>query len=406
MPLTDTAVRKAKLDKARAQKLYDARGLFLLVTPSGAKCWRFKYRFAGKEKLLALGTYPDVSLADARERRDDARKLVARDLDPGDVKKAQKAAEKEAGRNTFEAVAREWYIKHSPSWVEGHRTKIIARLERDVFPYIGRRAVSAVSAPEILALLRRIEARGALDTAHRAHQNVSAVLRYAVATGRAERDPAADLRGALPPAQEKHYPTISDPKGIGALMRAIVEYDGAPTTQCALRLAPLVFVRPGELRQAEWAEFDIRSAIWRIPAGKMKSRIEHLVPLSRQALKVLQDLKPFTGDGRYLFPSIRTRNRPMSGNTINGSLRRLGYGKSEMTGHGFRSMASTVLNEEGWNKDAIERQLAHAERDEVRGAYNKAEHLPERRKMMQSWADLLDKFAKPTSSVKPSRNKT
>ncbi len=395
MPLTDTAIRKAKPgDKS---KLFDGGGMFLLVKPNGSKCWRLKYRFAGKEKLLALGVYPAVSLAKARERRDEARALLARGVDPGELKKTQKQADRVAAVNTFEAVAREWYVKHAPGWTEGHGSKILRRLERDVFPYLGTRPVSSLTAPEILTVLRRIESRGALETAHRAHQNVSAVLRYAIATGRADRDPAADLRGALPPAKAAHHATLTDPKAIGDLLRSFSGYQGSFVTACALRLAPLVFVRPGELRRAEWAEFDVdweasdaESGLWRIPAGKMKSRVEHLVPLSRQALVVLRELHQLTGRGRFLFPSMRTPSRPMSENTINAALRRLGYSKEQMTGHGFRSMASTLLNEQGWHRDAIERQLAHAERDEVRAAYNKAEHLDERRRMMQAWADHLD----------------
>lgn len=399
MPLNDTTIRKAK-PGLKARKLSDERGLFLLVTPGGSKLWRLKYRVGGKEKLLALGVYPEVSLSEARERREEARKLLARDVDPGALKKSQKQATRSAAANTFEAVAREWYVKHEPGWAEGHSSKVLRRLERDVFPYLGARPVSELTAPEILTVLRRVESRGALDTAHRAQQHVSTILRYAIATGRAERNPAADLQGALPPARKAHYATITDPKAIGDLLRSFFGYRGSFVTACALRLAPLVFVRPGELRRAEWAEFDVDwatddldSALWRIPAEKMKSRIEHLVPLSRQALAILRELHQLTGTGRYLFPSVRTLSRPMSENTVNAALRRLGYTKDQITGHGFRAMASTLLNEHGWHRDAIERQLAHGERDEVRTAYNKAEHMAERKQMMQAWADLLDQFA-------------
>lgn len=392
MALTDTAVRNAKPSE-KPRKLTDGKGLFLLVHPNGGKYWRLKYRIDGKEKLLALGVYPDVSLAAAREGRDQARKLLANDIDPGAFRQAQKRATKAATEDSFEAVAREWYTKHSPNWSESHGSRIIRRLERDVFPWLGSRPIAAITAPELLDVLRRIEDRGALETAHRAHQNCGQVFRYAIATGRAERDPAADLRGALPPAKVRHHPSLTDSKAIAELLRAIDGYQGAFVTKCALRLAPLVFVRPGELRRAEWAEIDLDAAEWRIPAEKMKMRAPHIVPLSTQAVAILRELEPLTGAGRYLFPSVRTSERPMSENTINAALRRLGYDKDSMTGHGFRSMASTLLNEQGWNRDAIERQLAHAERDSVRAAYNYAEHLPERRSMMQHWADYLEGLA-------------
>ncbi|ODT74776.1 MAG: integrase [Nitrosomonadales bacterium SCN 54-20] len=389
MPLTDTTVRNAK-PEAKSRKLADEKGLFLLIHSNGSKYWRFKYRFGGKEKLLALGIYPDVSLAQARQRRDEARKLLANEVDPGIYKQEAKRARKDMAGNSFEAIGREWYAKHSPNWAPSHGDKIIRRLERDIFPWIGSRPIAEITAHILLTTLRRIEERGALETAHRAHQNCSQIFRYAVATGRAERDPCADLRGALPPAKEKHHPSITDPVAIGELLRAVEGYRGSFVTKCALQLAPLLFVRPGELRRAEWCEVNLEKAEWRIPGEKMKMRAVHIVPLCVQAVKILRDLFALTGDKKYLFPGVRTPSRPMSENTVNGALRRLGYGKEEMTGHGFRSMASTLLNEQGWNRDAIERQLAHAERDSVRAAYNYAEHLPERRKMMQSWADYLD----------------
>jgi integrase len=389
MPLTDTAVRNAK-PELKPRKLADEKGLFLLIHSNGSKYWRFKYRFGGKEKLLALGIYPDVSLAQARQRRDEARKLLANEVDPGIYKQEAKRARKDMAGNSFEAIGREWYAKHSPNWAPSHGDKIIRRLERDIFPWIGSRPIAEITAHILLTTLRRIEERGALETAHRAHQNCSQIFRYAVATGRAERDPCADLRGALPPAKEKHHPSITDPVAIGELLRAVEGYRGSFVTKCALQLAPLLFVRPGELRRAEWSEVNLENAEWRIPREKMKMRAVHIVPLCVQAVKILRDLCALTGDKKYLFPGVRTPSRPMSENTVNGALRRLGYGKEEMTGHGFRSMASTLLNEQGWNRDAIERQLAHAERDSVRAAYNYAEHLPERRKMMQAWADYLD----------------
>jgi len=389
MPLSDAAVRNAK-PIGRPIKLFDERGLFLLISPAGGKWWRFRYRFGGKHKMLSMGVYPDVSLRDARERREAARKLLANNIDPGEERKAVKATGAERAQNSFEVIAREWFARFSPNWASGHSDKIIRRLERDIFPWIGGRPIAEIIAPEILATLRRIESRGAIETAHRAQQNCSQVFRYAVATGRAQRDPTGDLRGALSPVKERHHASITDPKKVGELMRAIGGYQGSIVTKCALQLAPLTFVRPGELRRAEWAEFDLESAEWRIPAARMKAREQHIVPLSRQALAALQELYAVTGEKKYLFPGARTNGRPMSENTVNAALRRLGYSREEMTGHGFRSMASTLLNEQGWHRDAIERQLAHAERNAVRAAYNYAEHLPERRKMMQAWADYLD----------------
>ncbi len=388
MALTDTAARSAKPGD-KPFKLADEKGLFLLVHPNGSKYWRLKYRFAGKEKVLALGVYPEVRLAEARERRDQARKNLANGIDPSTAKRLSKQAVTLAHENSFEAVAREWFAKYSPGWAASHGDKIIRRFERDVFPWIGSRPIGEINAPELLTVLRRIEIRGALETAHRAHQNCGQVFRYAVATGRAERDPSHDLRGALPPTKERHHPSITDPKAIGALLRAIEGYQGAFVTKCALRLAPLLFVRPGELRKAEWCEIDLDKAEWRIPAEKMKMRAVHIVPLSAQAVATLRELHPLTGSGKHVFPGARNRNRPMSENTVNAALRRLGYSKDDMTGHGFRSMASTILNEQGWNRDAIERQLAHGERDSIRAAYNYAEHLPERREMMQHWSNYL-----------------
>jgi len=392
MALSDTAIRNAK-PAGRLIKLFDERGLFLLISSAGGKWWRFRYRFGGKHKTLSMGVYPDVSLRDARERRDTARKLLANDVDPGEQRKAVKAAKTERAGNSFEVIGREWFAKYSPNWAAGHSDKIIRRLERDIFPWLGGRPIAEIAAPELLATLRRIESRGAIETAHRAQQNCSRVFRYAVATGRANRDPTADLRGALTPVKERHHASITDPKRVGELMRAIDGYRGSFITKCALRLAPLVFVRPGELRKAEWVEFDLDGAEWRIPAARMKAREQHIVPLAKQAVAILRELHGLTGEKEHVFPGVRTNGRAMSENTVNAALRRLGYAKDEMTGHGFRSMASTLLNEQGWHRDAIERQLAHAERNNVRAAYNFAEHLPERRKMMQAWADYLDKLA-------------
>ena len=387
-PLTDTKVRTIK-PAEKPKKIFDGGGLFLLVTPTGGKLWRLKYRFGGIEKLLALGAYPQTSLADARQKRDNARALMLNGVDPRDIKKAQKAAGAQENE-TFEVIAREWHTKFSASWAASHGTKIIRRFELYVFPWLGDRQIKSITAPDLLTVLRRIEAKGTLDTAHRTKQNCGQVLRYAVATGRAERDPSADLRGALPPASGKHMATITDPKEIAGLLRSIDDYRGSIVTRCALQLAPLFFVRPGELRHAEWSEFNLDTAEWRIPAEKMKASVLHIVPLSRQAQGVLREIHPLTGHGRYVFPSPRTDSRPMSSNAILSALRRMGFAKDEMSGHGFRSMASTLLNEQGWNRDAIERQLAHAERNSVRAAYNYAEFMPERKKMMQAWADYLE----------------
>ena len=388
--LTDTAVRNAK-PGAKAIKLFDGGGLYLEVAPAGGKWWRLKYRLGGKEKRISLGVYPDVSLKDARERRDAARKLIANGIDPSQARKEEKA-EIAADAMTFEKVAREWFIKFKENWTTGHAERTMRRLEADVFPWIGARPIRDILAPELLTTIRRIEARGAIETAHRTLQNCGQVFRYAVASGHADRDISGDLRGAIAPSKEKHHASVTDPKDVAALLRIIETYQGSFVTMCALRLAPMLFVRPGELRHAEWSEIDLDKAEWRIPAAKMKMREQHIVPLCRQVVAIMRELYPLTGEGRYLFPSVRTSARPMSENTVNAALRRLGYAKDEMTGHGFRSMASTMLNEMGWNRDAIERQLAHAERNSIRAAYNFAEFLPERRRMMQAWADYLDKL--------------
>lgn len=392
MPLTDLALRNAKAGD-KPIKLADGHGLYLLIQPNGAKYWRLKYRFGGKEKLLALGVYPEVTLAQARAARDAARRQLAAGLDPSTVRQAQKAQQANDA-NSFEAIAREWLAKFAPIWAPSHADKILRRLERDIFPWLGARPMAAISAPELLAVLRRIEARGALETAHRALGNCGQVFRYAVATGRAERNPAADLRGALPPTRPRHHAALVDPQAIGELLRAVAGYQGAFVTRCALRLAPLVFVRPGELRKAEWAEFDLDAAAWQIPAQRMKTRQPHLVPLSRQAVAILRELLPLTGRERYVFPGARSDDRPMSENTLNAALRRLGYGSEDMTGHGFRAMARTILDEVlGIRPEIIEHQLAHAVRDPLGRAYNRTQHLHERRRMMQTWADYLDRLA-------------
>lgn len=363
-------------------------GCTCLVTPAGARLWRFKYRLAGREKLLALGAYPDVSLRQARDRREDARRLVADGIDPS----ARRQAEKAAGADTFEAIAREWLAllaaKLEPATIKRTRE----RLETWIFTGIGRTPIRDIKAADVLLLLRRIEARGRHDTAHRARADCARIFRHAVATGRAERDPTSDLKGALAPVKTRHFAAITEPGQVGELLRALDGYRGQPSTEIALKLAPLLFVRPGELRAAEWAEFSLEGAHpeWRIPAARMKMREAHVVPLSRQALALLRELEPLTGGGRLLFPTIQDPARPMSNNTMNVALRRLGYTREQMTSHGFRSLASTLLNEQGWHPDLIELQLAHKERNETRSAYNRATRLTERRKMMQAWSDYLD----------------
>lgn len=403
MPLTDTAIRNAK-PGAKPAKLFDERGLFLLVTPAGGKWWRLKYRFDNKEKLLSLGTYPDVSLKDARGRRDAARKLLADGIDPGENRKAVKAAKVERAANSFEAVAREWYAKHAPNWAEHHGDRIIRRLERDIFPWMGGTPIADVTAPQLLDVVRRIEARGALETAHRALGNCGQVFRYAVATGRAMRDPSGDLRGALPPAKGDHFAATTEPKQVAELLRTLDGYQGTFTVACALRLAPLVFVRPGELRTAQWADIDLEAAEWRYTVTKTGTA--HIVPLATQAVAILRELYALTGTGRFVFPGARSNGRPMSDNAILAAMRRMGIAKDEMSGHGFRAMARTILDEVlGVRPDLIEHQLAHAVKDPNGRAYNRTAHLPERRKMMQQWADYLDKL-KAGADVIPLHGKT
>ena len=354
------------------------------------KHWRLKFRFDGKERLSALGVFPDVSLSEARELPDNARVLIRKGRDPTKQRKAEKASRAEAGANTFEVVAREWHAQRAKALEASTLRGIMARIEKHLFPWLGTKPIGAISVPELLAVLRRAEAQDLGETPRRMRQYCEQIFRHAIADGRADGNPAADLRNVLKPHKPTHHAAVVEPKEVGALLRAINSYNGEPVTQAALRFAPLVFVRPGELRRAEWAEFDLDEAVWRIPAARMKMRDAHIVPLARQAIAILRELQPVTIHSRYVFPSVRTRDRCMSENTLNGALRRLGYTKDEMTCHGFRSMASTLLNELGWNRDAIERQLAHSERDGVRAAYNRAEFLPERRKMIQAWADYLD----------------
>ena len=396
-------VREIETAKAgeKSRKLYDERGLYLEISPAGGKWWRLKYMFAGKEKRISLGTFPDTTLAMARAKRDEFRALVANAIDPGAQRRAIREAIQLADANSFEVIAREWHTQRLATWSPDHAERVLNRLQKEIFPYVGALPISQIKAPALLAVFKRITARGLTETAHRARADCSQVFRYAVASGRAEEDPTQHLKGALPPVRATHFAAITDPKRVGALLRAIHNYHGDPTTVSALRLLPLVVTRPGELRHARWSEFDLALATWRIPARRMKMRREHLVPLSQQSIAILSGLEPLTryrgavagNDDPYVFPSLRSRDRPMSENTLNGALRRLGFASDEMTSHGFRAMASTLLHEQGWNSDAIERQLAHAPSDETKAAYHRGEHLAERKKMLQSWADYLDHLA-------------
>ena len=387
MSLTEVAIRAARAAQ-RPYKVSDEKGLYLLVKPNGARLWRYKYRHAGIEKLLAIGRYPDVSLREARDRRDDARKLVANHVDPS----LRKRIEREGRGNTFAAVGEEWLETKRVSLSASTWQRDRDQLVKIVGPYLGKRPIAEIEAPELLAVLKRLEKKGLHDTAHRVRAVCGRVFRYAIATGRASRDISGDLKGALAAKGTQSYAAITDPARVGQLMRAIEDYDGQATTHAALKLAPYVFVRPGELRAAEWSEFDLDRSEWRIPAERMKMREAHIVPLARQALEILRELHNRTGEGRFVFPAIGKRERPLSENTLNAALRRLGYAKDEMTAHGFRSIASTLLNEEGWHPDLIELQLAHKERNKVRAAYNRAQRLEERRKMMQAWADYVDEL--------------
>ncbi len=399
--LTATAVRNTKPRKKR-YKLGAGGGLYLEVTPTGSKLWRFKYRLDGKEKLLSLGAYPDVPLKRAREKRDELRRLLADGTDPGQQRRAEKAARLKAAANSFEAVAREWYdIKanggkqangeRAKTWAPAHAAKTKIRLERHLLPYLGRRPIADITAPELLDVLRRIESRGTLETAHRVKQIAGQVFRYAVATRRIDSDPSRDLSDALISVEAKHMAAPEKPEEVGPLLRAIWDYDASPVVRAALRLHPYVFVRPGELRQAEWREMDLDTATWEIPAEKTKMKRPLIVPLSVQAVAVLRELEPLTGRGRHVFPSARGDSRPMSNATENAALRRQGIGRDELVAHGWRAVARTLLDEQlGFRADYIEQQLGHRVRDPLGRAYNRTKHLPERRAMMQAWADYLD----------------
>ena len=388
MPLTDTACRQAK-PQDKPYKLADGGGLYLLVSQAG-KYWRWKYRHGGKEKVMALGVYPDVPLAKAREQHTAARAVLASGADPMQAKQADKRAAKLAAANSFEAVARAWMDEHRPSITDSTHAHTLAWMENDVFPWLGKRPIAELDAPEILAVLKRIDGRGARHTAHKVRSKIGMVFRYGIRQGHCRADPARDLIGAIPSASTTHFAAITEPAKVGEMLRAFDAFTGTFPVLCALRLAPMLFVRPGELRTAEWADIDLDRAEWRYLVTKTNTA--HLVPLSSQAVAVLRDLHALTGHGRYVFPGARSHDRPMSGAAINAALRRMGYDtRTEITGHGFRAMARTILHEElGQKPEVIEHQLAHAVPDMLGGAYNRTKFIKERRAMMQAWADYLD----------------
>jgi integrase len=391
MSLSDAKVRNAKA-KRKPYKIADGEGLFLVIMPTGSKYWRLRYYFASKEKLLALGVYPDVTLADARDRRAAARKALAAGKDPGEVKKETKRLAILKSANSFETVAREWFDKRKHEWAESSANTALARLEQHILPKLGDRPIADINPPEVLAMARVVEEKGKLETARRVMQMCGQIFSYAIATSRAERNPVPDLRGALKTPVTKHYSFLKA-NDLPQFLKNLEAYDGSLQTKLALRFLLLTFVRTNELRGAQWAEIDWDKAEWRIPAERMKMKELHIVPLPRQAIAILRQLEKLTGSRQYLFPNQHSPATFMSENTMLYALYRMGY-HSRTTGHGFRSTASTILNEHGFRADVIERQLAHSERDTVRAAYNHAQYLPERRKMMQWWADYLDKVAR------------
>jgi len=385
MYLTDKAVKGAK-PKSQVYRIADGKGLYLEVDPKGSKLWRYRYRFNGKQKTLALGVYDDVSLAGARDKHQEARKLLAAGIDPMAARKKEKAQQS----NEFGKIAKEWWENKKGGWSKGHASTVWDRLEKNVLPWIESRPVHEISTGELLGVLRKMESRGAIETAHRVGQVCNQIFIYAIACGYLENNPASGISKALRVRKSKNMPAITEPKKIKELLHAIDGLGGTLVVKSALKFIPLVFVRPGELRKAEWTEFDLDQGMWTIPAAKMKMKRDHIVPLSRQAIEILAELYPLTGDGKYVFPTIRTKARPMSENTLNAALRRLGYTGDEMVAHGFRTMASTRLHELGWKSEIIEFQLAHADKNKIRGVYNRAEYLEDRKRMMQAWADYLD----------------
>lgn len=398
MPLTATAVSQAK-PKSKQYKLSDSQGLYLQVMPNGSKYWRYKYRFARKEKVLALGVFPAVSLKDARIARDEARLTLDKGVDPGTVRKVEKLTRHIAAAESFEAIGREWFEKTKAKWSDSHTERTKRLLEKDLYPYLGPRPIADIMAPEMLAVLNRIESRGTLYVAHRAKQVAGQIFRYAIVTGRAERDPSADLKGALTPRRQKHHAAITDPAEVGKLMVAIDGFQGTPIVKAALQLSALLFQRPGEIRSMEWSEINWEQARWEIPAEKMKMGMPHVVPLSRQALEKLNELHLLTGRGCYVFPGARGASRSLSAEAVRVALRNMGYDKDTMTAHGFRAMARTILDEVlGCRVDWIEHQLAHQVKDVNGRAYNRTAHVEGRAQMMQQWADYLDQLRKEAKS--------
>jgi integrase len=398
MPLTAIKISKIKPNASRTQRFFDGRGLYLEIAPSGGKWWRLKYRIGGKEKRLSLGVYTaagsnavEVSLEAARKAAEDARQVLRDGADPSHARKAEKQRMAHQLENTFEAVAREWHGKQSATWVPAHAERVMRRLERYIFPSLGQRAIAEIEAPELLNALRVIEARGKDTTTHLARQYVGMVFRYGIATGRCQRNPAADLRGALTPVRKGNFAAVTEPEQLTKILLALDSYEGTLTVRCALRLAPLVVVRPGELRKAEWKDFDLDKAEWRFVASKTNPN--HLVPLSKQAVAILRDVQTFTGAGRFVFPSARSTQRPMSDAAVLAAMRRMEIPADEMTGHGFRATFRTIGAEVlKFRADLMEHQLAHAVKDANGTAYNRTSFLPERKRMMQRWADYLDQL--------------
>jgi len=399
MALNDTQIRNLK-PKEKAFKLADGGGLYLHVTPAGGKLWRLKYRYNGKEKTLSLGQYPRLPLADARSKALAAKRQLDEGIDPSLAKRQEKYRQ----NKSFGVVADEWWHAKKDKWSEGHADLVWSRLEKNILPWMKNRPIPEITTRELLEVLRKIEKRGAVETARRIGQICNQIFIYSVASGYTENNVASSLNQALKERKVKSMPAITEPDQIKDLLNAIGGLQGSLAVKLALRIAPLVFVRPGELRRAEWKEFDLEEGLWIIPAAKMKMKRDHIVPLSRQAIEILTELYPLTGDGKYVFPTIRTKARPMSENTLNAALRRLGYSGDEMVAHGFRTMASTRLHELGWKSEIIEFQLAHADKNKVRGVYNRAEYLEERKRMMQAWADYLDALKK-EEKVVPFRRK-
>lgn len=407
--LTDTSVKNAKIPR----KYTDGGGMYLHILKSGTKCWRYNYSHLGKQKTLSLGTYPEFSLKEARERHEEARALLARGVDPGEYKKIQQSEQLLVANNSFEAVAREWFQVFLSKKSESYYTRVTTYLERDIFPFIGKLPISEIEPPDINKVVQRIAGRGALDAAHRAKQSIGQVFRYAVVNGMAQRDVTADLRGALPPARKKHFPALVEPFDVAGLLNAIDHYQGSFVVRAALQLSPLVMLRPGELRQAEWSELDIENKVWVIPIRRMKAPTEvkleneyvHLVPLSQQAIDIFEDLRPLTGHRQHVFAGQKNPHKPISEGAVNGALKRMGY-RGKMTGHGFRSTASSMLNEQGFTPDAIERQLAHKDRNPVRGAYNRAAYWTIRVDMMKKWGDYLDELRDGKANAVPFRKTT